>query len=338
MHGLIAMAQISAIELHAWGAPEADPLHPDFVVFDLDPGEGVAFAEVARAATDVRDRLEQLGLQSFCRTTGGKGLARRRAAEPEADWDEVKPFCRAFAETLSEEQPDRFLPTVKKADRRGRILIDWLRNGLGATAVASFCPRARPGATVATPLAWDEVTPDLDPSRFTLHTVPDRLARQRHDPWEGFAALQQKLPDLSAKPAERSVQRRHLGQEPGWQGCDRFRPQAETARASVRVDFFCGHLMSVCAAGGLSVRCVTFPPQTWRCLRAPPFCFSRLCQCGAAQPDFVSPVQTTGRAIIRSQGASTRYRLCRCTPTRRARCARQAPPPASWRTRSPYTS
>ena len=93
---------------------------------------------------------------------------------------------------LSEAQPDRFLPTVKKADRRGRILIDWLRNGLGATAVASFCPRARPGATVATPLAWDEVTQKLDPSAFTLRTVPDRLARQRTDPWQDFAALHQR--------------------------------------------------------------------------------------------------------------------------------------------------
>ena len=214
IHGLVALAQVSAIELHPWGAPEADPLHPDFVVFDLDPGEGVAFAEVARAATDVRDRLGQLGLRSFCRTTGGKGLHVVVPLKPEAGWDAVKPFCRAFAETLSEEQSDRFLPTVKKIDRRGRILLDWLRNGLGATAVASFCPRARPGATVATPLAWDEVTRDLDPSRFTLETVPDRLARQRHDPWEGFAALQQKLPQFSTEPAQRPAQRPGAGKQP----------------------------------------------------------------------------------------------------------------------------
>ena len=171
MHGLVAMAQISAIELHAWGATEADPLHPDFMVFDLDPGEGVAFADVVRAATDVRDRLKQLGLRVLLPHHRRQGPARRRAARSrQPSWDAVKPFCRAFAETLSEEQPDRFLPTMKKVDRRGRILIDWLRNGLGATAVASFCPRARPGATVATPLAWDEVTPKLDPSAFTLDT------------------------------------------------------------------------------------------------------------------------------------------------------------------------
>jgi bifunctional non-homologous end joining protein LigD len=209
VRGLVAMAQISAIEQHAWGASEADPLHPDRMVFDLDPGEGVAFADVVRAASDVRDRLRQFGLESYCRTTGGKGLHVVAPLEPVADWEAVKPFCRAFAELLSEEQPDRFLSTVKKVDRQGRILIDWLRNGLGATAVASFSPRARPGATVATPLAWDEVTRNLDPSAFTLHSVPDRLAHQRADPWEGFAGLRQRLPDVAAaadRPAERASQ------------------------------------------------------------------------------------------------------------------------------------
>jgi bifunctional non-homologous end joining protein LigD len=215
LHGLVAMAQISAIELHAWGATEADPTHPDFMVFDLDPGEGVAFAEVARAATDVRDRLQQFGLQSFCRTTGGKGLHVVVPLQPKAGWDEVKPFCRAFAEMLSEAEPDRFLPTMKKVDRSGRILIDWLRNGLGATAVASFCPRARPGATVATPLAWDEVTQKLDPTVFTVKSVPDRLARQKTDPWDGFSSMKQHLPDVSSKTTARESQQPGRTSKPG---------------------------------------------------------------------------------------------------------------------------
>jgi bifunctional non-homologous end joining protein LigD len=195
--GLIAMAQIAAIELHVWGASEADPLHPDIVVFDLDPGEGVPFAEVVRAAVDVRDRLRQLGLTSFCRTTGGKGLHVVVPIQPSLGWDGVKPFCRAFAEMLSAEQPERFLPTLKKADRRGRILLDWLRNGLGATAVASFCPRARSGATVATPLSWDEVTKKLDPQTFTMRSVPERLAALRSDPWQGFYEIAQRIPELA---------------------------------------------------------------------------------------------------------------------------------------------
>ncbi|HET7882596.1 MAG TPA: DNA ligase D, partial [Acetobacteraceae bacterium] len=169
--GLIAMAQISAIELHAWGASEAAPTHPDRMVFDLDPGEGVTFAAVVKAARDVHDQLQRLGLTSFCRSTGGKGLHVVVPLEPVADWSVVKPFCRAFAETLSREEPERFLSTVKKADRQGRILIDWLRNGLGATAVASFRPRAREGATVAMPLSWDDMQPGLDPAKFTILTV-----------------------------------------------------------------------------------------------------------------------------------------------------------------------
>lgn len=198
--GLIAMAQISAIELHPWGATEVDPLHPDLIVFDLDPGDGVAFADVVKAALDVRDQLQRLGLTSFCRTTGGKGLHVVAPLEPVADWDAVKPFCRAFAETLSQEQPERFLSTVRKADRQGRILIDWLRNGLGATAIASFSPRARDNATVATPLAWDEVDRKLDPAKFTLRSVPERLAHLRANPWEGFSTLRQHLPDLASEP------------------------------------------------------------------------------------------------------------------------------------------
>jgi len=200
LDGLMALTQVSAIELHAWGAPESNPLHPDTLVFDLDPGEGVAFTEVVKAAQEVRERLQALGLASFCRTTGGKGLHVVVPITPKPDWDEAKAFCHAFAETLSQEHPEQFLPTLKKVDRKGRILLDWLRNGLGATAVASFCPRARPGATVATPIAWAEVTAKLDPSAFTLRSVPERVAKLRKDPWDGFRELAQSLPDI---PRER---------------------------------------------------------------------------------------------------------------------------------------
>src|SRR6185437_12416935 len=120
---------------------------------------------------------------------------------PEAEWDKVKPFCKALAELMSQEHPDRYLPTTKKADRKGRILIDWLRNGMGATAVASFCPRARPGATVATPIGWEEVDHDLDPAVFTLRTIPKWLSTLKTDPWEGFDAARRPLPRLEARAA-----------------------------------------------------------------------------------------------------------------------------------------
>lgn len=192
--GLVAAAQASAVELHAWGASEADPLHPDQLVFDLDPGEGVGMADLVRAAREVRERLGLMGLAAFCRTSGGKGLHVVAPLRPEADWAQARIFCRAFAERMAAESPDRYVAVVKKSERQGRILVDWLRNDLGATAVASYVPRARPGAGVATPLAWREVTPRLDPSSLTLGSVPKRLGRLKHDAWDGFAAEAKPLP------------------------------------------------------------------------------------------------------------------------------------------------
>jgi bifunctional non-homologous end joining protein LigD len=198
------MAQMSAIELHTWGAAEDDPLHPDRLVFDLDPGEGVAVRQIVEAAKDVRERLQQLSLEAFCRTSGGKGLHVVVPLTPDADWDQARQFCHAFAETMAQDAPDRYVAHVKIADRSGRILVDWLRNGLGATAVASFCPRARPGAGVATPLAWNEVTAKLDPAAFTVKTVPARLAKLKADPWDGFDAADQRLPKLKGASETKS--------------------------------------------------------------------------------------------------------------------------------------
>lgn len=197
LDGLLAAVQVDAIELHAWGAAGSDPLHPDRVTFDLDPGEGVTFPDVVAAALDVRERLATRGLGAFCRTTGGKGLHVVAPLCPRADWSETHAWCRRFAEAMARERPDRYVASVSKARRRGRVLVDWLRNGLGATAIASFSPRARPGAGVATPLAWSEVVPDLDPGDFTLRTVPDRLKRRPPDAWDGFAGAARPLPEAA---------------------------------------------------------------------------------------------------------------------------------------------
>jgi bifunctional non-homologous end joining protein LigD len=192
--GLAAAAQVGALELHAWGAREPDALHPDRLVFDLDPGDGVPFPRVVEAAKEVRTRLQALKLASFCRTTGGKGLHVVVPLHPDADWDTARAFCRGFAEQMVADAPDDYVARLAKSARSDRILIDWLRNGLGSTAVASFSPRARPGATVATPLAWREVTAKLDPQSFTVATVPQRLARQRSAPWPDFETIDQVLP------------------------------------------------------------------------------------------------------------------------------------------------
>jgi bifunctional non-homologous end joining protein LigD len=193
--GLAAAAQMAALELHAWGAREPDAMHPDRLVLDLDPDEGLPFGRVITAAKEVHERLQALGLAAFCRTTGGKGLHVVVPLRPLADWDAVRAFSRAFAERMVADAPERYVAKLAKTARHGRVLVDWLRNGLGATAVASFSPRARPGAPVATNLAWREVTNRLDPLAFTIATVPARLKRQRRDPWEGFSDCDQTLPE-----------------------------------------------------------------------------------------------------------------------------------------------
>jgi bifunctional non-homologous end joining protein LigD len=192
--GLQACAQMAAIELHSWGATAADAAHADRLVFDLDPGEGVPWATTVAAAWELRNLLEKAGLSGFCRTSGGKGLHVVAPLVPGADWTAVREWSRAFAEKMERDSPDRFVASVPKARRTGRILVDWLRNGLGSTAVASFSPRARPGATVATPVSWRELTAKLDPAAFTLETVPKRLARMKRDPWEAFAVEARPLP------------------------------------------------------------------------------------------------------------------------------------------------
>lgn len=190
--GLVALVQIGVLELHGWGALASDVDKPDRLVFDLDPDPSVPWKGVVEAARLLRQRLVELGLQSFVQTTGGKGLhvvaplARRR------DWDEVKPFARALAESLVAEAPELYLSKASKAARKGKMFIDWLRNGRGATAIVPYSTRARKGATVATPLAWEELD-RAKPAAFNVETVPARLASLKHDPWDGFWKLRQTL-------------------------------------------------------------------------------------------------------------------------------------------------
>ena len=192
--GFVAAAQMGALELHSWGSPANDAGHADRLVFDLDPGPGVEWSITVAAAHEVRDRLGKIGLAAFCRTSGGKGLHVVAPVVPGPDWDTVRAWCRAFAEAMETEVPDRFVATVPKVRRNGRILVDWLRNGLGSTAIGSFSPRAREGAPVAVPVLWREVTPKLDPAALTVLTVPRRLAKLKADPWEGFTAAARAIP------------------------------------------------------------------------------------------------------------------------------------------------
>jgi bifunctional non-homologous end joining protein LigD len=162
-------------------------------VFDFDPDEGLPFAMVRDAAKDMRDRLNSLGLESFAMATGGKGIHVVVPLAPKHSWDEHKNFAEALARLMEEEEPERFVANMSKAKRKGRIFVDYLRNGRGATAVASWSARSFPGATVATPLAWDEVDKRLAPSEFDVRSTLRRLERLERDPWAGFFELRQSL-------------------------------------------------------------------------------------------------------------------------------------------------
>ena len=167
-------------------------------MFDFDPAEGLPFARVVEAAHELRERLRQAGLESFPRTTGGKGLHLVVPIERRHDWPEAKAFAGGVARAMQADSPKRYTAVPAKAARKGRIFVDYLRNDRTATAVASYSLRGRLGAPVAMPLGWDEVTPRLDPLAFTFVTVPDLVA-SRPDPWAGITERRQRLPSPPAR-------------------------------------------------------------------------------------------------------------------------------------------
>jgi bifunctional non-homologous end joining protein LigD len=183
---LLSLAQMDVLELHTWSSTVDRLEEPDRIVLDLDPGAEVRFGEVVRAARLVRDALAALGLASFAKTTGGAGLHVVVPLVPERSWRECLAFARAFASAIVRHDPSRFTVSFAQRGREGRILLDYLRNNRTNTSVSAFSLRARPGAPVSVPLAWDELAPRARPERYTLFTVPLRLARLRHDPWEGY--------------------------------------------------------------------------------------------------------------------------------------------------------
>ncbi len=192
--GLIALVQLGVLEIHPWGSRVTDLEHPDLCTFDLDPGPGVAWTAVLRAARDLRELLGGLGLESFVKTTGGKGLHVVVPFTGVPGWPELKAFSKTIAEELMRRSPDRYTTKLTKASRGGRIFIDYLRNGRGATAVAAYSTRAKPNASVAVPLAWEELTPSLRPDQYTVKNLRRRLEKLPRDPWKRFADVKQNLP------------------------------------------------------------------------------------------------------------------------------------------------
>jgi bifunctional non-homologous end joining protein LigD len=197
-NGLFALVQLGALEIHTWGSRADDYERPDILVFDLDPDPALDYAAVVRGALRVRQVLEQAKLESFVKTTGGKGLHICAPLAQGSSWEQAKAFSRHVAEVIAADAPSLYLATASKAKRKGKTFIDYLRNARGATFVAPYSTRARENAPVATPLEWDELTPKLKPNQFTLRNLPQRLAKLRHDPFERLLRLEQRLPKEGA--------------------------------------------------------------------------------------------------------------------------------------------
>jgi bifunctional non-homologous end joining protein LigD len=191
--GVISLVQMGVLEMHPWPARNDNIERPDYLVFDLDPGEGVDWKGVVQGAQDVRHRLEAVGLKTYLRTSGGKGLHVVVPIARRTTWEEVKQFAKSVADTMAHDDPDQYIATMSKAKRRGKVYVDYLRNQRGATAIASYSTRARDGAPVAVPIAWEELSGRTRPNMYNVKNLPARLEKLKTDPWADFFSTKQSL-------------------------------------------------------------------------------------------------------------------------------------------------
>ncbi len=190
LEGLLGLVQFGAVELHGWGARLPDVDHPDWFVIDLDPDVGLPFKKVVDAALALRDMFSQMQLESFVKTTGGKGLHVVVPVRPRLDFDAVKDFTHTIAKAFVQADPKGFVDVMTIAKRKHKIFIDYLRNGKGATAILPYSVRARANLPVAMPVAWEDLN-DVNPQDFTVATVPKILEKRTTDPWEAFWTKQE---------------------------------------------------------------------------------------------------------------------------------------------------
>jgi bifunctional non-homologous end joining protein LigD len=190
--GIVGLVQMGVLEIHTWNAVFEDIERPNRIIFDLDPGGKVAWTEVVRAARLMRSSLEALDLESWVKTTGGRGLHVVVPLTPRADWADCLAFTRALSERIERASPDEYTTAFAKAGRTRKVLIDYLRNNRTNTSIAAYSTRARAGAPVSVPIAWDDLR-TVTPESFTVRTVPGRLARLAADPWKGYWTCRQQL-------------------------------------------------------------------------------------------------------------------------------------------------
>jgi bifunctional non-homologous end joining protein LigD len=200
---LVGLVQMDILEVHTWNSRFSDIEHPDRIVVDLDPGADVEWPAMVEAAKLVRQLLTALDLDSFVKTTGGRGIHVVVPLTPQADWTECLDFARAFAEALVRRQPELFTQRFAKAGRDDKILVDYLRNNRTNTSIAAFSPRARPEAPVSVPMSWNELLPAKTPDRFTIGTVPNRLTRLKRDPWQDYWTARQRIPRGAVRALDR---------------------------------------------------------------------------------------------------------------------------------------
>ena len=193
--GLVELTQMGVLEIHAWGSHLKNFDKPDLLVFDFDPDGSVGFEAVVEAAFTLKDKLDRLDLESFVKTTGGKGLHVHVPVKPTQDWGQVKGFAKALVSILEKEEPSLYTTELSTAKRRGKIFLDYLRNGYGATAILPYSLRAKPDAPVALPVTWRELEKLEGADGFTMKEVEKKLKRAR-DPWKGYFETRQALPKL----------------------------------------------------------------------------------------------------------------------------------------------
>ncbi|WP_373649823.1 DNA ligase D [Schlesneria sp. DSM 10557] len=199
VEGLLSLVQMGSLEIHTWGSTEDHLERPDRLIFDLDPDENVSWAKVVESARQIHDFLHELGLASFIKTTGGKGLHIVLPIERRHEWDDAKEFCKHVADAIVAAAPARFTSNMSKAARKNKIFIDYLRNARGATAVAPYSTRAKANAFVSMPLEWEEVSTKITSDYFTIETALQRLATLKRDPWREISKVRQSLSAPSKK-------------------------------------------------------------------------------------------------------------------------------------------